>query len=169
MSAADAIDRFTAYHGRQPRVLLVEDDRALGRMLTWTFEVHGARALLASTCAAARTITSAAGFDLALVDADLPDGDGVMLAQALRTVHRPAVVAICSGRHGIGGSGHLPPAVDAVLIKPVPIRSLLDLLGTACRTASDVGANFRHTQETTIQSPSSEHSLCRHADSSASH
>jgi DNA-binding response OmpR family regulator len=147
MSPADAVDRFAARRGRRPRVLLVEDDRALGRMLTWTFEEHGARPLLARTCTAARTIAAAAGFDLALVDADLPDGDGVMLAEALRTVHRPAVVAICSGRHGIGGSGHLPPAVDAVLIKPVPIRLLLDLMDTVCRTAPDVVPGIRHTRD----------------------
>jgi DNA-binding response OmpR family regulator len=148
MSAADAIDRFIIRYGRRPRVLLVEDDRALGRMLTWTFEEHGARALLASTCAAARTIAAAAGFDLALVDADLPDGDGVMLAEALRADHPAAMVAICSGRHGIGGNALHAPGVDAILIKPVPIRLLSELLGTACRTAADVVPEIRHTSDT---------------------
>lgn len=147
MSLTDAVDRFTACQGRRPRVLLVEDDRALGRMLTWTFEEHGARLLLARTCAAARTIAAAAGFDLAIVDADLPDGDGVMLAEALRADHPAALVAICSGRHGIGSSGNLPPGVDAVLIKPVPIRLLLDLLETFCRTAPDVVTGIRHTRD----------------------
>jgi DNA-binding response OmpR family regulator len=147
MSAADAVDRFTACHGRGPRVLLVEDDRALGRMLIWTFEEHGARPLLARTCAAARMIAAPAGFDLALVDADLHDGDGVMLAEALRADHPAALVAICSGRHGIGGSGLLPPAVDTVLIKPVPTRLLLDLLETVCRTAPDLVPRIRHTRD----------------------
>ncbi|WP_296806095.1 response regulator [Thiocapsa sp.] len=151
MSAADAVDRFTAYHGRRPRVLLVEDDRALGRMLTSTFEEHGVRALLARTCTAARTIAAAAGFDLALVDADLPDGDGVMLAEALRADHPAALVAICSGRHGIGGRGHLPPAVDVVLIKPVPIRLLLDLMETVCRTEPDAVSGIRHTRDAAIR------------------
>lgn len=167
MSTADAIDRFAPPHGRRPRVLLVEDDRALGRMLTWTFEEHGARPLLARTCAAARTIAASAGFDLALVDADLPDGDGVMLAEALRADHPAALVAICSGRHGIGTSGHLPPGVDAVLIKPVPIRLLLDLMETVCRTAPDVLPRIRHTRDAAVLSPSSEHSTCRLADFSA--
>jgi DNA-binding response OmpR family regulator len=147
MSAADAIDRFAAYRGRRPCVLLVEDDRALGRMLTWTFEVHGARALLARTCAAAHTIVAAAGFDLALVDADLRDGDGVTLAEALRAEHPAALVAICSGRYGIGASGLLPPAVDAVLIKPVPTRLLLNLLETVCRTAPHMMPGIRHTRD----------------------
>jgi DNA-binding response OmpR family regulator len=147
VSATDAIDRFATCHGRRPRVLLVEDDRALGRMLTWTFEEHGARPLLARTCATAQTIATAARFDLALVDADLPDGDGVMLAEALRADHPAALVAICSGRHGIGGSGHLPPAVDAVLIKPVPTRLLLNLLETVCRTAPHMMPGIRHTRD----------------------
>ncbi|HSO81230.1 response regulator [Thiocapsa sp.] len=151
MSAADAVDRFTACQRRRPRVLLVEDDRALGRILTWTFEEHGARPLLARTRAAARTIVAAAGFDLALVDADLPDGDGVVLAEALRADHPAALVAICSGRHGIGASGHRPPGVDAVLIKPVPIRLLLDLLDTVCRTAPDVVPGIRHTRDAAIR------------------
>ena len=63
-----------------------------------------------------------AGFDLAVVDADLPDSDGVMLAEALRADHPAALVAIDSGRHGIGANRHLPPGVDAVLIKPVTIQ-----------------------------------------------
>ena len=151
MSAADAVDRFTACCGRRPRVLLVEDDRALGRMLTWTFEDHGARPLLARTCAASRTIAATAGFDLALVDADPPDGDGVVLAEALRAYHPAALLAICSGRHGIGTSGLLPPGVDAVLIKPVPIRLLLDLLDTVCRTAPDVVPGIRHTRDAAIR------------------
>ncbi len=160
MSAADAVDRFTACRGCRPRVLLVEDDRALGRMLTWTFEEHGACARLARTCAAARTIAAAAGFDLALVDADLPDGDGVMLADALRADHPAALVAICSGRHGIGGSDFLTPGVDAVLIKPVPIRLLLDLMETVCPTAPDVAPGIRHTRDAALLPPSSEHSSC---------
>jgi DNA-binding response OmpR family regulator len=168
VSATDAIDRFATCHGRRPRVLLVEDDRALGRMLTWTFEEHGARPLLARTCATAQTIATAARFDLALVDADLPDGDGVMLAEALLASHPEAIVAICSGRHGIGGSGLCPPAVDAVLTKPVPIRLLLDLLGSVCRLAPDVPAEIRHTRDAATWPPSSEHPTCRHADFSAS-
>jgi DNA-binding response OmpR family regulator len=82
-----------------------------------------------------------------LVDADLPDGDGVMLAEALRADHPAALVAICSGRHGIRGSGLLPPVVDAVLIKPVPIQSLLELMETVCRTAPDMVPGIRHTRD----------------------
>ncbi|SDX57622.1 response regulator [Thiocapsa roseopersicina] len=169
MSPTDAVDRFTACQGRRPRVLLVEDDRALGRMLTWTFEEHGARLLLARTCAAARTIAAAAGFDLAIVDADLPDGDGVMLAEALRADHPAALVAICSGRHGIDRSGLLPPAVDAVLIKPVPIRLLLDLMETVCRTAADVVPGIRHTRECgDTAALTGAPNTCRNSDLSAS-
>ncbi|WP_373509097.1 hypothetical protein [Thiocapsa sp.] len=42
-------------------------------------------------------------------------------------------------------------AVDAVLIKSVPIRLLLDLMETVCRTAPDLVPWIRHTRDAATQ------------------
>ncbi len=111
-----------------PRVLLVEDDPALTQMLAWELEEQGVSLSIARSRAAALALTAKAAFDLAVVDADLPDGDGVSLAEALARANPESIVAICSGRHGIAGGSRRPPAVHVVLTKPVSVRDLLSLL-----------------------------------------
>ena len=114
-----------------------------------------------------KTIATAAGFDLALVDADLPDGDGVTLAETLFSSHPKTIVAICSGRHGIGGNARCPPAFDAVLVKPVPIPLLLDLLTNVCRNGPDFATEMRQTRDAAPWPRSSENTPCLNAPFSA--
>lgn len=115
---------------RKPRVLIVEDDPALTQMLRWELEDRGMCLLLAGSFSSALATADSGPFDLAVVDADLPDGDGVILAEVLAREHPEAVVALCSGRHGLSGDMRRPPAVHAVLPKPVSVRCLLTLLGS---------------------------------------
>jgi DNA-binding response OmpR family regulator len=153
--------------GRRPRTLLVEDDRAPGRILTWMFEEQGALSVLARSCAAAQTIATAAGFDLALVDADLPDGDGVTPAETLLSGCAKAIVAIRSARHGIGENARHPLAVDSVFVKPVPIPLLLDLLTNVCRNGPDFVTEMRQTRAAAPWPRSSENTPCLNASFSA--
>ncbi|MCU0834700.1 MAG: response regulator [Chromatiaceae bacterium] len=116
---------------RRPRVLLIEDDLALGRMLTWELEERGIETVLAGSCAEALRAAESARFDLMLVDADLPDGDGVRLAEHLAGTRGDTTVVIYSGRHGIRGACAEHPAVHAVLTKPVRVWEILALLQTS--------------------------------------
>lgn len=127
----------------QPRILLVEDDQALGRMLVWTFEERGAETLWARSCAAALDLVGSAGVDLALVDADLPDGDGVALAEGLAATRLAAMVVICTGRHGMQVPAQPLPAVAAILIKPVSEQRLLALLEEAASLGPKPGRGER--------------------------
>lgn len=77
------------------RLLLVEDGaplaRSLGRLLRRAgYEVH-----LAGTCADAQAAPGR--FDAAILDIDLPDGDGVTLAGALVAAGQAARVVFFSG------------------------------------------------------------------------
>lgn|GEM_PF-5861992 len=132
MNALDrVITAFALRENRRPRVLLVEDDATLGRMLAWGFQELGAQANLASTCAAARRFAARETADLMVLDADLPDGDGITLAASLAREQPEAFIAICSGRHGLPHCPAGTPAVDAVLTKPVPEHRLRALLQDA--------------------------------------
>ena len=115
---------------RRPRVLLIEDDLALGRMLIWELEERGIQAVLAGSCAEALRAAQSATFHLVVVDADLPDGDGVGLAEHLASSRGNGAVVIYSGRHDICGARGERPAVRAVLTKPVRVREILALLST---------------------------------------
>jgi DNA-binding response OmpR family regulator len=64
-----------------PRLLVVEDDVTVARALSRTLARVGYSVALARSCAAARSL--AQSFDLAILDLDLPDGNGADLARAL--------------------------------------------------------------------------------------
>lgn len=126
------------------RVLLVEDDPALALMLTWELQERGVTTALAMTCAEAQALSRSIRFELALVDVDLPDGDGLALAERLAEVYPESTVAIHTGRHGYGPSRVRANALKHFLTKPVPVDHLVELLNGArpapASTAAGPGA-----------------------------
>lgn len=79
------------------RALIIDDDAALAavfeRCLTrWGWELDSS-----PTVARALDLFKRTSYDLALCDVDLPDGDGIALAQALLKVKPSLVVVIVSG------------------------------------------------------------------------
>ena len=68
---------------RTPTLLIVDDDPALRRLLSWTFEELGYWVWSAHDCREAIASASAMAFDFALLDYHLPDGTGEYLAYAL--------------------------------------------------------------------------------------
>src|SRR5450432_364702 len=63
------------------RLLVVEDDVTVARALSRTLARRGLTVAIARSCTAARTLAQT--FDFAVLDLDLPDGNGVDLAKHL--------------------------------------------------------------------------------------
>jgi DNA-binding response OmpR family regulator len=63
------------------RLLVVEDDLTVARALSRALARAGYSVAVARSCAAARSL--AQSFDLAILDLDLPDGNGADLGRAL--------------------------------------------------------------------------------------
>ncbi len=63
------------------RLLVVEDDVTVARALSRTLARRGFAVAICRSCTAARTLTQT--FDFAVLDLDLPDGNGVDLARDL--------------------------------------------------------------------------------------
>lgn len=77
------------------RLLVVEDDVTVARALSRTLARAGFAVACARSCGAARTLTQS--FDFAILDLDLPDGNGVDLARTLMTSGKvPAVLFFTS-------------------------------------------------------------------------
>lgn len=94
----------------------------LGRMLAWELAERGYQVEASETCAAALSAARHSPFDLALIDYQLPDGDGIALLQALRGLQPSIRVLLCSGSAsaetgvlavGRGAWGFLPKPLDA--------------------------------------------------------
>ena len=72
------------------KVLIVEDEARLGRMLKKSLSEHAHIVNWVSTCAAANDAIVETSYDLIVVDLGLPDGDGICPSSrvARMRVHR---------------------------------------------------------------------------------
>lgn len=90
------------------RILIVEDDRSFGAMLTKWFERNGYAATLCSGMTMAREALSKSTYRLILSDLRLPDGDGIMLLNWLKENGTDVPVIIMTGY------GDVQTAVSAI-------------------------------------------------------
>ncbi|HEU4839793.1 MAG TPA: response regulator [Ilumatobacteraceae bacterium] len=79
---------------RRSRVLVVEDDEDLARVLATSLEQRGLRVLVAPTAAAATRLSRTFLPDLIVLDIVLPDGDGFAVVEQLRHDGRLAAVPL---------------------------------------------------------------------------
>lgn len=80
-----------------PRLLIVEDDFALQQMLTWELEELGYAVTAVGSCRGTRALSGRSRFDLAFLDCQLPDGNGIELMEELRLRHPGLPVIMSSG------------------------------------------------------------------------
>ena len=115
------------------QILVVEDDPALRTMLSWELEDLGLKPVSAASCAEALRMMRrpcAESCSFALIDLDLPDGDGEQLAKMLVADFPSLRVVLTSGRRrGIGETIAERDGIVGFLIKPLDPARLCALLG----------------------------------------
>jgi DNA-binding response OmpR family regulator len=79
------------------RALIVDDDAALARVFIRCLRAWGWEPDSGPTIGRALSLLKRAPYDLILCDSDLPDGDGVLLAAALRKSFPQLGVIVTSG------------------------------------------------------------------------
>lgn len=93
-SLFEALERALAVHGDVSKVLVVEDDLDLGRVLTEIFERRGLTVAHAQSGRAAIRESQRLEPDLLILDLGLPDGDGFSVVDWLREHERLGAVPI---------------------------------------------------------------------------
>jgi PAS domain S-box-containing protein len=126
---------------------LVVDDNATNRsimrhqMTPWGMEVDDARGGAEALRKLRSAAESGAHYDLALLDMQMPNMDGLELARAISqdpSLPRPRIVIVTSmGQRGDGEEAH-KAGVEAYLTKPVRQAQLYDMLSVVMG-ADDVG------------------------------
>ena len=84
----DTLERVLHSVGRPPRVLIVEDDVDLARVMTTTFGRHGIETIHAQTSQEAIQLSQESDPDLLVLDLILPHGDGFSVVDWLRQHNR---------------------------------------------------------------------------------
>jgi len=113
-------------------VLVVDDEPPVARATERALSVSGYRVMIAAGGAEAIQLATVTRFDAIVSDLRMPDMDGRQLLRAIRAKDLDVPFIFLTG------SPDLPSAIDAIeygafryLIKPVPLRELLDVLKRA--------------------------------------
>ena len=112
--------------GRGRRVLLVDDNKWLVDAMTRLLEWEGYSCLAADTGTEGMLLAELHRPDIAVLDYDLPDTDGVAIAQRMMDHCRPGTVIMISGHDVPEVPGLLSSRViDHFIRKPVSPEDLL--------------------------------------------
>lgn len=119
------------------RILLIEDDRELGKVLRQTLQVEGYVVLSAASLSEARALMdhqpATQPFGLFLLDLGLPDGEGrTVLDSVRRTSHAPVIV-ISARPQEESKIELLDAGADDYLVKPFSLPELLARIRVALR------------------------------------
>jgi len=107
-------------------ILIVEDQRRLGRFVEKAFAEQNYVARLAGSCAAARDAVAETTYDVVVLDLSLPDGDGLNLLREWRNSGLNTPILILSARDAVEDRiNGLNLGADDYLPKPFSIDELL--------------------------------------------
>jgi DNA-binding response OmpR family regulator len=124
-------------------ILIVEDEQAIAENIFDFLEAHGHRCDYAANLAEARRRLAAAEFDGLVLDRGLPDGDGLALAQELRTGGNSIPILVLTARDTLDDKlAGFGAGSDDYLVKPFSLRELearLLALGRRPARRSDAG------------------------------
>ena len=113
-------------------VLLVEDDATIAEVITGLLRARGHRVQAVGHGLAALTEVAVAGFDIALLDLDLPGMDGLSLARQLRAQgFQAALLAVTARADGEAEAQTRAAGFDGFLRKPVTGDMLVEAIAAA--------------------------------------
>ena len=115
------------------RVLMIDDDAALARMVAEYLGARGLAVTVAGTLGDGEALLKRGGFDLLILDAMLPDGDGFDLCKSWRQ-HSPLPILMLTARgDDVDRIVGLELGADDYLPKPFNPRELLARLRALLR------------------------------------
>ena len=119
------------------KILLVEDDRKIGQFVKKGLEEVSYVTVWARSCAEAEDAMADGGFDIAILDLGLPDGNGLQLLTGWRKKNLATPVLILSARHEVDDKiAGLNLGADDYLTKPFSFGELLARLRSLVRRHS---------------------------------
>jgi two-component system, OmpR family, response regulator len=119
------------------RVLLVEDDAALGQRVQAYLTSHRVDATHVADLASARALLTRQGFDVVVLDLMLNDGDGMDLAREVSLHGGPPIVITSARVEEADRVLGLELGADDYMVKPYSFRELLARIRVVHRRRSD--------------------------------
>lgn len=111
------------------RVLIVDDDKSILRILTRIFQKQGFDTETAETGKEAEEKMNGAVYDVGIIDVKLPDTDGTDLLCKLHAAKPSMVKIVLTGFPSVdNGIKAMNVGADAYLVKPVQPEELLNIV-----------------------------------------
>lgn len=116
------------------RILIVDDEPQIRRLLDITFRAEGYATLLAETGQSSLGILASQGADLIVLDLGLPDMDGVDVLQALRAWSQVPVIVLTVRADEIGKVRAFDLGANDYVTKPFGVQELMARVRAQLRT-----------------------------------
>jgi two-component system KDP operon response regulator KdpE len=118
------------------RILVVDDERAIRRLLNTSLSAHGYTLIEAGTGEEAITAVIMQKPDLIILDLGLPDMDGVVVARRLREWSAIPIIVLSVREHDTDKIAALDAGADDYLTKPFSMGELMARIRVALRHAA---------------------------------
>ena len=123
-------------------VLIIEDDRTIAENLYDYLELRGHQCEFARNMAAGARLLEARGFDVCVLDRNLPDGDGLTLLRRVRTQGLNLPTLVLTARDTLDDKLlGFEAGADDYLIKPFALQEVEARLLALCRRSAATASN----------------------------
>ena len=126
--------------GQRKRVVIVEDEAAVARMVSSALQRDGYTTQVAGTSEAALEVIGEFKPDLVVLDLMLPDADGFDLCRRLRRDHTFPIIILTARTDEVDRVAGLEIGADDYVVKPFSVRELIARVRAVLRRQEMVAA-----------------------------